>query len=289
MIYCPACGESRWVYPRRHPLGGVSKHLAGWSAYRCRACEWRGWGRVPDSDRAPVRLLYKHACEYAASGLQRVAALLARPRVAAWLVASIAIALVTAGVRFSVAKPSSQPIESAATQPVEAAPSVQEPVVPEPPSVQTAVEQLTVPDLRRGHCARRTAARRTDCGTSPHRRRCHSRARRSGISRISRDQLGAGGRCRDGGWPVHRQHAGRVERRARGLTRRAHPVVRLRSVVGRHASRRRQGDARQRHVAARISVASGFRPEAPPSAGSSAFSRKLRLQPEARPNPDREL
>jgi hypothetical protein len=149
MICCPACGESRWVYPRRHPLGGVSKHVAGWSAYRCRACEWRGWGRVPDSDRAPVRLHYQHAWEYAARGLQRVAALplLTRPRVAAWLVASIAIALVAAGVRFSVAKPSSQPIASAATQPVEAAPGVQEPVVPEPPSVQTAVEQLTVPDL----------------------------------------------------------------------------------------------------------------------------------------------
>ena len=149
MTCCPSCGESRWVYPRRHPLAGASKRLAGWNAYRCRACEWRGWGRVPDSERAPVRLLYQHAREYAASALRRVAPqpLLARPRVAAWLIASIAIALVAAGVRFSVAKPSSEPIETAVTTPVEAAPGAQEPVRLEAPSVQTAVEQLTVPDL----------------------------------------------------------------------------------------------------------------------------------------------
>jgi hypothetical protein len=121
MTCCPSCRESRWIYPRRHPLGAVAKHLTGWTTYKCKECGWRGWGTVPQSERAPLRVLYVQGREHAAIAIRRLAATAKeraaalprqpRARVAIGLIAAILIALVAAGVLFSAQKPSRERIE----------------------------------------------------------------------------------------------------------------------------------------------------------------------------------
>ena len=142
MASCPACGESRWVYPRLQALGRLSQPVAGWHPYKCKSCGWRGWRPVPEGS-ALLRLMYQQAaivCRHGAILYHRAALVVrslpavqrvVRPRVAAWVITSVVIGLVVAGVRFSAQRPAAKPLESARTV---------EPLTPSSPRLEQPVE-----------------------------------------------------------------------------------------------------------------------------------------------------
>lgn len=148
MTSCPACGESRWVYPRRHALGPLAASLAGWQPCKCRACGWRGWCRSARAGAAAERWSEARAGAAAASRLvqERAATILrvARPGFAAGLIASIALAIVLVGVRFSREKQADVPLESAPAVvrvlPPSSASELVEPGSERPPVVHAAEE-----------------------------------------------------------------------------------------------------------------------------------------------------
>lgn len=146
MACCPACGESRWVYPRQQALGRLTQPLAGCHPYKCKSCGWRGWLSVPEGS-ALLHLLYRQAavvyhhgailCHRAAILVRRFPALqrFVRPRVAAWVITSIVIGLVVAGVRFSAQRSTARPLGSAPTV---------EPLAPSSPRLEQPVESASL-------------------------------------------------------------------------------------------------------------------------------------------------
>lgn len=130
---CPACGESRWIYPRQHALGKITRPLTGWHPYRCKSCEWRGWARcLPPDDRTPIHLadllVRRVALEIRSFAAMRP---LTHPRRAMWLIAAVGVGLVVLGVRFSGAKPPPSPPDQE---------SVESEPAPELPAVTPAAE-----------------------------------------------------------------------------------------------------------------------------------------------------
>ena len=145
MASCPSCGESRWVYPREHVLGPLTRLLAGWEPAKCKSCTWRGWSPVA-ANPGVLPLLYDYGYRQAASLYEQSAILvrrlppvprLTRPGIATGLFAAVAIGLVAAGVRFSA--------QRSAPEPHTPPPTVQPPA-PESPRVEPLVEApSTVP------------------------------------------------------------------------------------------------------------------------------------------------
>lgn len=161
MTCCPACGDSRWVYPRQHALGGAIKSFAGWYPYKCQSCGWRGWcrsftarddtptGNSPESAPgsvvprlADVQLMaadvFRSLEQRVAPGVRRLAARrpLTRLSLAMWLIALVAVGLLVVGVQFSAQKPTSESSAFAPAAP--SSPSIQQPVESPSPSVERA-------------------------------------------------------------------------------------------------------------------------------------------------------